>query len=449
MIIAALVTGLIGWFRPAPVKTDLTVWTFTDLHARMFRGDGATTEPTLVDRYRERTGQSVGITLIGGQAINVRLNSIFDNGTASQTDVPDLVEVEVSSVGRFFRPPTNQIGFLPLNDRLAAGGWDKRILPSRLALWSKQGVIFGVPHDVHPVSLVYRKDLFDQAGVDLASATTWPAFQTACLAFQQYWTANGFPRRRAIELPSNSADFIVVMLLQRHLNLLDTDNTSHLTDDRVARTVAFYARCVAGPHAIGGDASPGANVWIRDLVNGDLCCMFMPDWRAGYLKTGASDLTGKVAMMPLPRFDPDDAPTGTWGGTMIGIPKLAKDPNRSWQLLQYLYLSPHALQSRAHYAGTVPPVIDAWNDPSWHTPDPFFGGQKVGELYTSLARQLPERYVTPFTTLATQALTMVLNRAVIAVQSGQDADLESKIHSWLIEADAEVQKRITFGTFEQ
>lgn len=447
MLVASGVAGAIAAFRPAPSQTDLVVWTFTDLNARTYRGDGSTTQPTLVDLYQQTAGQSVGVKLIGVQALNVRLTSIFDNGGAN-TEVPDLVEIEISSVGRFFRPPIDQVGFLPLNDRLAASGWDKRLLASRLAPWSKQGVIFGVPKDVHPVSLVYRKDLFEQAGVDLPAAKTWPEFQAACLEFQSYWLANGLPHRRAIELPAASADFLVVMLLQRHINLLDTDNTQHLTDDRVADTVEFYARCVAGGRSIGGDPSPGANLWVRDLTDGDLCSIFAPDWRTSYLIRTAPDLAGKLAMMPLPRFDPADAPTATWGGTMMAIPKQARDPEKSWKLLQHLSLSPASMNARLQYSTILPPVIEAWDDPRWHRPDAMFSGQRIGELYIALAKQLPERYVTPFTTVATQALTVVLNRAVLDVQAGDDKMLPTRIQGWLREADDDLRKRIDFGKFE-
>ena len=62
--------------------------------------------------------------------------------------------------------------------------WIDRILPSRLSPWTKDGEIFGLPQDVHPVTITYRADLFAQAGVDLAAATTWSAFQEACLRFE-------------------------------------------------------------------------------------------------------------------------------------------------------------------------------------------------------------------------------------------------------------------------
>jgi len=107
------------------------------------------------------------------------------------------------------------------------------------------------------------------------------------------------------------------------------------------------------------------------------------------------------------------------------------------------------LGARQENTDILPPIKSLWSDPSFHKSDPYFGGQRVGELYIDLARQLPERYVTPFTTLAIQALNLVLARAVVDVQAGNEAGLEQRIAGWLTEADGEVRKRIDFGRFDE
>ena len=48
---------------------------------------------------------------------------------------------------------------------------------SRLAPWSKGGHLFGLPLDVHPVSITYRRDLYEQAGVDLELSDGHPAVE--------------------------------------------------------------------------------------------------------------------------------------------------------------------------------------------------------------------------------------------------------------------------------
>jgi hypothetical protein len=245
------------------------------------------------------------------------------------------------------------VGFLPLNDLLERDGLMDKIVSTRFAPWSKEGVIFGVPHDVHPVGITYRKDLFDEAGIDLAAAETWEEFHLKCRQLQEYWRDRGVRGRYAIELPAASASYLLVMLMQRGINVLDDQDRVHINDPKVAETIAFYARMVRGPERIAAEATPGGVLWVRDMVNGDICAFVTPDWRVGYIRAYAPELEGKVRFMPLPRFDPEDHPTSTWGGTMIGIPRNCRDPEASWDLLKFLYFSPECLAARLLQAGRV------------------------------------------------------------------------------------------------
>lgn len=446
MLVLAVTSAAWVAARPDAPRGDLVLWVFAASHARAYRQPIAPGRPSLVEQYQRETGRSVDVRLIANAALNLRLNGILDRGGGG--DTPDLVEIEISSIGRYFRPRLDLIGLLPLNELLRRDGWLEKLIASRLAPWTRSGVIFGVPHDVHPVTITYRKDLFDEAGVDLASAATWEQFQQLCLRYQRYWESRGRRNVRAIELPATASGYLVVMLLQQRINVIDEQSRPQLDDPRIARTLAFYARCVAGPDAIGTEVTPGPQGANIDLRQGTLAALITPDWRSGYLAIEAPDLAGKMAMMPLPRFSPTDAPTSTWGGTMMAIVRPSKQHDAAWDLLQWLYLRPEALEARVAHTGILPPVRSAYADPIWHRPDPYFGGQRVGELHIALAEQVPRRVVTPFTALAEQQLTFVLHRAVSHVRSGAPGDLESLCRQWLAERQADLERRIRFARFE-
>ena len=211
-------------------------------------------------------------------------------------------------------------------------------------------IIYGIPEDVHPVTITYRKDLFDEAGIDPRQAETWNRFQKLCLQFQTYWANHGRPDRRAIALSTNSSDELVEMLLQRHINLIDSSDRLHFTDPKLLETLVFYAQMIEGPRAVAADPSPGVG-WTEDFDRGNVCAICSPDWKADYLREFAPDLAGKVAMMPLPRFDPEDAPTSTLGGTMVGICRSCPNPQRAWALLEFLFLGPESPPRRHRRRG--------------------------------------------------------------------------------------------------
>jgi len=180
-----------------------------------------------------------------------------------------------------------------------------------------------------------------------------------------------------------------------------------------------------------------------------VCAMITPDWMVGYLKLYSTEAAGKFAMLPLPKFDPDDAPTASWGGTMIGIPRDCRDPQASWDLIERIYFDHDSLAYRRQQDQIIPPIREYWNDELYKRPDPFFmNSQNVNQLYIQLADQLPTRYVTPFTVIAQQLLADVLNDAVRRVDQGRTEKLEQDIQKWLNVAAEDLKKRIEFGTFE-
>ena len=154
---------------------------------------------------KENPGVSVDLQLVSGTALKQRLQAAFQ----ADLDVPDVCEIEITSAGSFFRGPLDGIGFIELNDRLKADGLDKRIVASRFAPYTSRGKIFGMPHDVHPVMLAYRRDLIEKAGIDVSKLRTWEDFAQA----GEKATKTG--ERYMFEMQANSTEQLELCLFQR------------------------------------------------------------------------------------------------------------------------------------------------------------------------------------------------------------------------------------------
>ena len=440
MLLITALTGTAVLLRRDPPAKRLTFWVFADSHFTTYRSD-------LAD-YEKKTDVSIDLQIVQVHAMSRRLQAAFADGLSGD-GVPDLVEMEVGQVGKFFRPPLAEVGFEPMRPLLEKSGWYGQIVKSRYAPWSKQGEVFGVPHDVHPVGITYRDDLFQQAGIDLSAVKTWPDFQQSCLRFQRYWQENGHQTRHAIELFSTRSDLLAIMLLQRGINLIDDYNRIHLADPKVAQVMAFYAQCVAGPRRIGSEPGEGDGPLTRDLLEGNLCAFFTPDWRLALLKEyGGDALKGKLRFMQLPRFDPADAPTATWGGTMIGILRSSQHKDEAWKLIEHLYFDRAGVEARRRFTKILPPVKSMWQDPSYHQPDPYFGGQYIDEKLIELAEQIPPRFDTPATNIANVYLQMALAKATRRVEQQGTIGLEAACQGWLNIAAADLASRMKQWEFE-
>ena len=435
------IVGAVGRLATLPhqQKPDQVVWTFDPSHQATYT-DESGSQSSLVDLYRAQTGRSVEVQLMPARALDARLLSLILS-RAQGPEVPDVVEIEIGSVGKYFRASADHNGLLPLEGYIAKDPAAWSLLPSRTATWTYSGHVFGIPRDVHPVTLTYRKDLFDEAGVDLASCLTWDSFREACLRYQQFWAARG-EDRSAMQLSRWSASDLLIMVQQQRIPIFGRAGRPELISPELARTIAFYATLVAGGRGISRPVT--SNVSTRDLAEGHTAALFTPDWRVEYLRWDP-DLLGRLSMMPLPRFAPDNARTASWGGTMLSIPRNCQDPDQAWQLLRSLQLTPAALYARQFHSSIIPAVTTAWNDRNWDDADPLYGGQAIGRLYIDLARELPEQRISPYSMVVSQAIAAVLSDAQQHLETNGEAGLEQLCASRLTEAQHRLAALLDFA----
>jgi hypothetical protein len=137
LLIIAAASGMVAAGHATPRRSDLLVWVFADEYFRTYNQPLPDGQASLVDRYQHLTGQTIGVELIANQAEDIRLVSMFMD-QAKGAELPDLAEIEIGSVGKYFRPPIDQVGFLPLNDFLTRDRLMDKIVASRFAPWSKR-----------------------------------------------------------------------------------------------------------------------------------------------------------------------------------------------------------------------------------------------------------------------------------------------------------------------
>src|SRR6185437_14016162 len=136
MIVVALVAAALTGIPAKEKKADLTLWVFAEQHRDVYK--------SILDDFRKQTGVTVDVQLVSATAMDLRLSSLFMTDPTSP-ELPDLTEIEIGWVGKYFRPPVDRVGFLPLNNYLRNSGWEDKIVKQRLAPWTKEDTIFGVP----------------------------------------------------------------------------------------------------------------------------------------------------------------------------------------------------------------------------------------------------------------------------------------------------------------
>jgi multiple sugar transport system substrate-binding protein len=123
---------------------------------------GTITQEDFAKEYEKQTGVKVEIELIGRDAIHDKMGTLF----VAQDPSYDIFNIDYNWVPEFGRAGH----LLPMDDVLAAPEMQGDDFLSRaldVARW--EGTLYGIPQTVHPHILWYRKDLFDEAGLQAPS----------------------------------------------------------------------------------------------------------------------------------------------------------------------------------------------------------------------------------------------------------------------------------------
>ncbi len=403
---------------------DLRLWTFAKPHADAYL-------KMLPDFLQKHSGKSVDIQIVAGEAVTSRLQAAF----WSNLDVPDLVEVEISWAGSFFRGRLESIGFRDLTERIHQTGLWERIVQARFAPYTTRGRIFGIPHDVHPVMLAYRRDLIEQLRIDVDAIRTWDEF----VEIGRRVTVPS--KRFMMELPPAGVSSFEVMLFQRDGGYFDPQGNCTLDNEIAIATMKYYVPLVAGRYRIGNDLG-GGQIFTRALEDGYYLFMVAPDWRTKVIEQDVPKVGGRMALMPLPAFTPGGRRTSTWGGTMIGITKRCADPDLAWELIMHLYLNKEALAEQFRHTNILPPARDLWDHPAYDEPRPFWSNQPLGRLYANLAPQTPPQYTSPYIGLAKAKLSEALIACVDYYNRYGERGFDGFVRQQMARAASEVRRQM-------
>ncbi len=422
VLVLAILSGLWLAAHPAPRKTaTLTIWTFAKPHYQAY-------QLAIPAFEAAHPGVKVDIQLVANVAAAQRLQAAF----WSDLDVPDLVEVEISNAGSFFRGPLRDVGFSDLTARVNKAHLLERMVAARFAPYTKQGHIFGLPHDVHPTQIAYRRDLFAQAGVDPEKIKTWDDFI-------QLGHKLTIPNRRYLmEMNDNDTSHFEPALFQRGGGYFDPQGNCTMDNETAVQTMLWYVPLVAGPNKIGNNLG-GGQILTRAVEDGYFYCLVAPDWRTKSIEQDIPRMSGKMALMPFPAVMPGGPRTSTWGGTMLGITKHCKNQDLAWELAMHLYLDKAQLAERFRGTNIIPALREAWEQPAFHEPRPYWSGLPLGETYARLAPQVPAQYASPFIFTAKAKMSAALVACVQRYNSDGPKDFEPFVRARLKQSADEVR----------
>ncbi|MGN6724347.1 MAG: ABC transporter substrate-binding protein [Tepidisphaeraceae bacterium] len=404
MFAIACVSGITLLFSKsteATTKPDLIYATFAAEHVAAYR--------PAIKRFEELNHCKIQLQLVDANALQDRLQSSLQVGAAA----PDMVELLFGTLGLFTNGSLQDVKLVDVTDRVEQQQLKASVVANRFARWSSRGRIFALPHDVHPVMLVYRRDLCDQLGIDVSQLKTWADFTRVGKTLKdKHLPGDQVNRHYMIDLQYDGGDALMLLLIQRGGGMFDANGNVIFDSPIAVDTVCWYIEQTQGDNPVGYGCGSGQAL-SRAMLDGLALFYFCPDWRTRQIQNDVPDLAGKLALMPLPAWEPGGIRTSTWGGTGLAITKQCRRVDLAWKLAMYLYYDAAQVGPRFAQTNILPPLKAAWSYPEFDAKNPFFSGIELGHAYAELAPQVPKDYSTAYITQATSKLSDAYSNAML------------------------------------
>jgi len=399
LVFLAIGSSILVFLLPVAPRPGLIFWLFDRNHAMLSQH--------IADQWnRENPDMPVQVTLIPTSLGTRMLSGFYAN-----TPVGDLIEVERSLIGQVFAGPLEDVGFVDLTDRLEEDRVGDMINTPSFSPWSTRDRIFGLPHDVHPVMLMYRADLVEAAGIDVSQIETWDDYFRIMRPLQRDLDGDSRIDRWLLSAGPTAFQFHEVFMLQAGGGYFAADGEPELNSEINVRILSQLAIWYVGPGRVTGELPTTPATAQQLIIDGYVVAMLAPDWFVGSIRNTLPAMAGKFKLMPLPAWEPGGRRTSVYGGTMLGITKASQHQDAAWEFAQKLYLSPETARGLYEMTRIITPIKANWDEPIYDEPDSYYCDQPIGRLFINLAPDVPLRPSSPFYVNAQQEL----NAAIIAL----------------------------------
>ncbi|MEU9185777.1 extracellular solute-binding protein [Streptomyces sp. NPDC048484] len=304
-----------------------------------------------------------------------------DNGA------PDMVQMEFQAI------PT----FTVTDSLLDLRPFGASALKSQFVDWTwgqvsgSNGEIWAIPQDTGPMGMLYRKDIFDEHGIDVPA--TWDEFAAAARKLHK-----ADPGVYLTNLAQNQPAAWHGLLWQAGGKPYVTAGKSDITvsvDDAVSRKLGAYWGTLAKEDVIGvePDFTDG---WYAALNKGKYATWLTGAWGPAFLSGSAKATAGKWRAAPMPQWDAAEPGAGNWGGSTTAVIRSTKNPIQAAVFAQFLNSDPASARMFATEQFFFPATKALLADTAFlgDTPE-FYGGQKVNEVFADIGTKVDPSFQWP------------------------------------------------------
>jgi N,N'-diacetylchitobiose transport system substrate-binding protein len=262
-------------------------------------------------------------------------------------DAPDIVEFGNTQAQSFEAAGA----VVDLSDKAEELGGDD-FLTSLLEAGTYDGKLFAVPYYAGARVVVYRKDLFEQAGIEVP--TTLDEFLAAGTQLKEANAST--PNFSGIYLPGKNWYAVLSYIWDKGGDIAvqeDGEWVGQLDSPESIAGLEYFKRVFDEANAAPADSDDSQD--FTAFCNGEVGMMPAPGWKPGQIidpEQGCPEMEPNIGVFALPGSEAGTTAPVFLGGSVLAIPTNSKNQDLAYDLLKIL-ASP-GYQQRMAEAGLIP-----------------------------------------------------------------------------------------------
>ncbi len=263
--------------------------------------------------------------------------------------------------------------------------------------------IYALPFDMGPTVMFYRRDMWEEAGIDPADIATWDDYLAAGEALQETF---GEERYIASIGKGGDDEWFRMLANQAGCFYFDTEATSVTVNQE---------GCVSALETIGTLWDAGVllntdwNGQLQAISNNDVAGAFFGSWYAGVIQSNSPEQEGLWGVYPTPAFSEGGVRAGNIGGSAFAIPASSENKELAYAfLLNLLTDQENAESTLVDFAFSVS-LLSVSDSDAVQQELEYFGGQPIWDVIYSNADDVPPANGTQFFQEARNIMTIVVD----------------------------------------
>lgn len=329
--------------------------------------------------YNEQNDGEISIEVMGGDSWEQR----FQTAVTSGSGAPDFSAVQNYDVTAF----ADIDGLTDLTERINGADIEDDIVDGKWTTVTLDDSYYAIPWDIGPTGVFYKRDRYEQAGINPDDITTWDAFIEA---------GKQLPDDVAmINLPTSDMSSLWRMLFRQLGGQPFTEDGAIKMHSQNSVRVAQLIKDMQDA-GITTRIETWSGGWFTSFAEGTLASVATAAWMDGTLRAELPDTAGNWGVYRLPAFEEGGTRASNRGGSNLAIPSQIEDEevvNRAWDYCLWAMTTPDVQNRMLEEYGLFPSLTTAYEGDIYDRELDFYDGQAVFGLFADVATEIePYRY---------------------------------------------------------